>query len=411
MKSIDAPMTALDLCTPGLMDGWLIHTAAIARGLSTWLLSGQVLYVRNGDNQELSFAHGVPEQTRLSAAVIVQDKRIRRALLAQRGIETPKGASFSLGKGLSGAQRYAKKIGYPVVLKPMVGENSVEVIPKVLNQRDLIKGFDYYRTVPALRDKFELSSYTLTTLFWPKDVGGTETRDDYRVVVEEHVKGKYLRFFLLGAKVISCIHAPGGTWDAAEGGGDVTHEVHARMNRLARRVARTFPQLFALTVDIVVEDWTQAPESQRYSVVEVAERPWHHVRRHYIGTGVHNLADQTLRRSAEEAGYQLPAATDSDEVTVELCWQGVSNSEAFLGAFAEQSTARGLTGQVWVEDKIGGVVKAHVHGRPENIALVSELSVDGGLSAERVMSVESVPRSSPVEIQNDHICGVKILSK
>ena len=411
MKSIDAPTTALDLCPPGLMDGWLIHTAAIARGLSTWLLSGQVLYVRNADNQELSFAHGVPEQTRLSAAVIVQDKRIRRELLAQRGIETPKGASFSLGKGLSGAQRYAKKIGYPVVLKPMLGENSVEVIPKVLNQRDLIKGFDYYRTVPALRDKFELSSYTLTTLFWPKDVGGTETRDDYRVVVEQHVKGKYLRFFLLGAKVISCIHAPGGTWDAAEGGGDVTREVHARMNRLARRVARTFPRLFALTVDIVVEDWAQAPENQRYSVVEVAERPWHHVRRHYVGEEVHKLAAQTLQHSAEKADYQLTAATDSDEVTVELRWQGVSNPEAFLEACAKQSTVWGLTGQVWVEDKTGGVVKAHIRGKAENIALLSEFSVDGGFFANRVMSVECFPRPPIASMENAVKRGVVMLTE
>lgn len=391
VNSIAATATSMDECPPGLMDGWLIHTAAIARGLSTWLLSGQVLYVQNSDNQELSFAHGVPEQTRLSSAVIVQDKRIRRSLLEQRGIKTPQGASFSLGKGLPGAQRYARKIGYPVVLKPMIGENSVEVMPGIRTQRDLTLGFDYYRTVPALREKFELSSYTLTTLFWPKDVGGTETRDDYRVVVEEHVSGKYLRFFLLGAKVVSCIHAPGGTWDAAPGGGDVSHELHARMLKLARRVARTFPRLWALTVDVVVEDWTQAPEEQRYSVVEVAERPWHHVRRHYIGTGVHNLADQTLQRSAEDAGYRLAPPSGTDEMTVELRWHGVSNPKKFVAACTGRSTDRGLVGTLWVEDDVGGAVKGRLRGRPQDIALICELSVFGGMAAPRAMSVEAFP--------------------
>ena len=279
----------------------------------------------------------------------------------------------------------------------MLGENSIEVMPGIRNQRDLVRGFDYFRTVPSLRDKFELSSYTLTTLFWPKDVGGTETRDDYRVVVEEHVQGKYLRFFLLDTEVVSCVHAPGGSWDPAEGGGDVTQELHPKMARLARRVARTLPRLYALTVDIVVEDWAQAPATQRYSVVEVAERPWHHVRRHYIGPEVYNLADLTLQRSAEEAEFQLPAQSnsDSDEVTVELRWQGVSNPGAFVEACAEQSTTLGLNGRIWIEDKIGGVVKARVFGRSANIALISELSVDGGLSVDRVMSVESVPIERP----------------
>lgn len=390
MREVDGTV-ALELCPPGIMDGWLIHSSAVARGLATWLLSGQVLYVRNSEEQELSFSHGVPEQTKLSAAVIVQDKRIRRALLEQRGIKTPRGASFSLGKGLPGAERYAKRLGYPVVLKPAQGENSVEVRANVRSRRDLVKGVEYYRTAPALREEFELSSYTLTTLFWPKDIGGTETRDDYRVVVEEHVRGKYLRFFLLGAEVVSCVYAPGRTWDPAEGGGDVLDELHPRIARLARKVARTFPRLYALTVDVVVEDWGQSPESQQYSVVEVAERPWHHVRGHYIGTGVYNLAALTLERSAEDAGYRLPTSTNADVVSVELRWDGVSNPEAFLRAYAEESTTRGLVGDVWVEDKISGLVKAHVQGRPADIALVSELSVEGGLSVNRVMSVESQP--------------------
>lgn len=390
MDAVDGA-SDLDICPPGLMDGWLVHSAAIARGLSTWLLSGQVLYARNSARQELSFAHGVPEQTRLSVAVISQDLRIRRAVLSQQGVRTPKGASFSLGGGLPGAQRYARRIGFPVVLKPMIGENTVEALPGIRNSKDLADGFDYYRTVPTEREDFELSSYTLTTLFWPKEAGGTETRDDYRIMVEEHVRGKYLRFFLLDREVVSVIHAPGGTWHPAPGGGELGDAVHPSILDVARRVSESFPRLYALTVDIVVEDWTQAAAGQRCIVVELSERPWHHVRKHYIGEAVEKLADATLQRSAETAGFELSNVGSAPEVKVELRWQGVSNPDAFIAAYNEKAMEYEVYGQVWVEDPVGGTVSASMHGSPQMISLLNELSVDGGLEADRVMSAECMP--------------------
>ena len=145
-------------------------------------------------------------------------------------------------------------------------------------------------------------------------------------------------------------------------------------------------------MDVVLEDWTRDSAGQTYYVVEVSERPWHYVRSHYIGAGVFRLAHETLTRSAAQADYSLPEPPlAGDRATVETRWQGVSNPKAFAEACAEKSTELGLSGRIWVEDNVGGVVKAEIWGTPASIALIGELSVQGGLSVDRVMSVESLP--------------------
>ena len=49
-------------CPPELFDGWAVHAAAMRRGQTTWLLSGQALMTGSdaGRLGELAFAHGVP---------------------------------------------------------------------------------------------------------------------------------------------------------------------------------------------------------------------------------------------------------------------------------------------------------------------------------------------------------------
>lgn len=378
-------------CPRGILDGYLIHGNALARGLSTWLLAGQVLYVGNSEGQELSFAHGVPEQTRLSAAVLSQDKRIRRALLADNGIKIPKGASFSLGDGLPGAKRYAKRLGYPVVVKPMIGENSIEVRSGIKGPKGLTRTFDYFRVAPDRRESFELSSYTLTTLFWPKDSDGQEARDDYRLLVESEVSGQYVRLFVIDGEVLHAMHAPGGTASPRPGGSDIGDVVHPSVVELGEKIAAIYPRIFAMTIDLVVNDFGASLEDQSYTVVELSERPWHYLRQMHLGDEVNDIAAYTLEKSAENSGFSIGAALPKPHIDARIQWDAVSDPKRFTTAYAEHAQTSGISGSIGIEDQVGGTVVAKVSGNAREIARLNELAVDSGLDRERAMSVKTSP--------------------
>jgi ABC-type transport system substrate-binding protein len=42
------------------------------------------------------------------------------------GLPVPKGATFSVGRGVRDAKNFAERIGYPVVVKPAMGDNAIE---------------------------------------------------------------------------------------------------------------------------------------------------------------------------------------------------------------------------------------------------------------------------------------------
>src|SRR5690625_2066592 len=113
---------------PHLTDGYLVHAAALRSGYDTSLFADQTLLVKDpsGAVPAMSFAHGVPEHTELGAATMMHDKRIRRAMLQPVGIPMPRSASFSLGRGTRAATEFAAELGYPVVVKPAVGDPTIE---------------------------------------------------------------------------------------------------------------------------------------------------------------------------------------------------------------------------------------------------------------------------------------------
>ena len=179
-----APVQA---CPAELFDGWAMHSAALHRSMTTLLFPGQAMMAYYGDDHTTgaAFAHSVPNQTWLSSATLLQDKRVRRDVLEAAGVPVPRGRAFGLKRGLPFAREFAEEIGYPVVVKPMIGESTVEVIPAVEDERQLDHAVEYLRTVPTLRPDFTTSSYAFTQILTPKTGSSTRTRSTYRSLVEE----------------------------------------------------------------------------------------------------------------------------------------------------------------------------------------------------------------------------------
>ncbi|GAA3074149.1 MULTISPECIES: hypothetical protein [Actinomycetes] len=377
-------------CPAELIDGWLVHTAALQAGRGTLLFPGQALLLTHegGALDGGSFAHGVPQQTQLSTATLVQDRRVRRAMLEQHRIRVPEGATFTIGGGTRAALGFAERRGFPVVLKPMVGDNTIETRTGIAGTEELLEGIRDLRVAPQLRPGYTTASYAFTAIHTPREDDQTRTRKNYRYLVEEHVRGEFLRFLLIGGAVVSAFSSPDGAW-GLDGGRELFEEVHPSLVAHAREVAEVFPGLAVIAVDVVLSRGAEvAREDQDVTVVDVSERPWLAMQASRDPEEALLLARRLLESTVartEEGTLPQPQA----EVALDVRWEGVSVMDAFLEHVHEAASAAGLRGHAVAEDVVGGIAAGHLEGPAAAVALFNELAVAGNLTGEHLMAVDS----------------------
>ncbi|MDN6412225.1 MAG: hypothetical protein L0K07_12785, partial [Yaniella sp.] len=262
----------------GIRDGYEVHRAALERGLNIRLLPRQVMEVTiAGDPRSTKgFVHGVPQETTLAGATYAQDLRMRRAMLMKAGFTVPRGATFSVGRSRLLGRKFADRIGYPVVVKPAVGENTIEVQTGIKNKRQFKQAIEYLFTPPRERKQFTRSAYALTELREPGKVDGKLVAPPgYRFLVEKQEQGQYLRFLIINNKVQNVLYCPDGPWETRSHLiKDVTNETHITLKEAARQASRVIPGLQVVTVDLIAADYTAKTSIKDAIIVEFSERPW-----------------------------------------------------------------------------------------------------------------------------------------
>src|SRR5690606_41279686 len=152
---------------------------------------------------ELSFVHGIPQTSSLAAVTYAQDKRMRRELLERAGLLVPPGGSFAIGRELDEALAFASEIGYPVVVKPAVGDNISESLVDIGDEQQLREAIAYLRQPELERPSFTRSAYGLTLLLEPEEEDGrTVAPAGYQFLLERQVPGNYLRLVVRGEEQI-----------------------------------------------------------------------------------------------------------------------------------------------------------------------------------------------------------------
>lgn len=379
-------------CPAELIDGWLVHTAALQAGRGTLLFPGQALLLTHegGALDGGSFAHGVPQQTQLSTATLVQDRRVRRAMLEQHRIRVPEGATFTIGGGTRAALGFAERRGFPVVLKPMVGDNTIETRTGIAGTEELLEGIRDLRVAPQLRPGYTTASYAFTAIHTPREEDQSRTRKNYRYLVEEQVPGHFLRFLLIDGQVVSAFSSPHGAWGLDEGQ-ELRDAVHPTLLAHAEEVAAVFPGLAVVAVDTVLSRGAEvAREDQDVTVVDVSERPWLAMQASRDPEEALLLARRLLESTVartDEGTLPQPQA----EVALDVRWEGVSVMDAFLEHVHEAAIAAGLRGHAVAEDVVGGIAAGHLEGPAAAVALFNELAVAGNLTGEHLMAVDSRP--------------------
>lgn len=388
----------LQTCPAELFDGWVMHSAALRRGMNTLLFPGQALMAFYGTDHTsgAAFAHGVPNQTWLSAATLVQDTRIRRDVLESAGIPVPRGRAFRLKRGLPYAKDFATEIGYPIVVKPMVGESTVEVIPGLEDEAQLVEAVNYLRRVPTMRPDFTTSSYAFTQILTPKTGKSSRTRDTYRYLVEEHVTGQQIRLLVCEGRLLSAVHIPHGPWRSHDVAEDVTDQLHPDVRDFAGRIWDAVPGQSIMAADIVLDDW-QAPltEATLPVVVELAERPWMHVQQ-VVSEELVAAHGQTIIEASAPGPLQHDRG--SAPITADFRWHGLSQIEVDADCATNTAEKLHLTFTVSASDPVSGVLSGEIEGPPRTIALFNELLIEGGILTSPAMCIETRTKHSE-EIQ------------
>lgn len=380
-------------CPWQLLDSMLIQAAALGAGRSTMLFPGQALLVDGSAEGEdrLALAHGVPQQTQLSMATFVQDKRIRRALLEQHSFPVPTGATFSIGRGRTAAVAYAERIGYPVVVKPMVGDSTVEVFSGVQDADELRQVLRYFKTAAPLREGYEAASYAFTAIHTPKE-GSTAARDSYRLLVEQQVHGEYLRFLVIDGEIRSAVTLPHGLRQPIQGE-EVLDDVHETVQEFITRAAQVFAGLKIMFIDIILGTGHSTMMGyQSCVVVDVGERPWLYVQDAVSPEHSAQLAGEILAVAEGRPPQQSRAPTESVSVAVE--WQGITRIASFVAQLRRLGEHLGATLEVTRQDDVGGTAAGRIEGPADAIALMNELAVGGYVEGERIMAASSISGDS-----------------
>lgn len=368
-------------------DGVLALRALLRAGLDVEVYPRQIVYVPAGEGAELSFVHGIPGTSGLGPVTYAQDKRMQRGLLERSGVPVPSAATFTVGRGVSGAKRFARKVGFPVLVKPAVGDNGIETFRDIQDVEGIDQALDYLRTPPSQRAGFSRASYGLTELREPGEENGrVVVPPGYMFMVEHQLQGAYLRVLVSDGDVRSVVRCEGVPADETlTGGTEIIDQVHPSVKQLALRAVRALPGLSVAAIDMVLEDPARPTDEQQIGVVEFSERPSLWVQAKVDADLAAHLSEDLVRRYAAAEGH--PLADPRPEVAVAIEAHALPDATHGGQAIVEAATALGLQAEVAEVDQTEGTVYATLSGGAGTVAHLINEMLNGSIDEQRVMLV------------------------
>lgn len=370
--------------TRGMRDGVEVHKAALQAGLNTRLLPRQVLQVYGRGGVKTSFTHGIPQASTLSGVTFTQDLRMRRGLLGKAGIPQPRGATFSIGKARPSIRRYAEKLGYPVVVKPSLGDSTIDVMRGIRNRHELDSALNTLMTPPEEREDSTQAAYGITELRKPGWENGRVTvPPGYRVLVEEELRGDYLRLLIVDRKVVSVVRCSQDPWGAGNEGVPV-NDLDPEVLAIAENVVTALPGLSLLSLDVVTLPEADE-EGVRVKAVDVSERPWLEVQ-HRISPALSNkLAHRILQHGVKPAKAEEPRMST---LSVDVDFEGVVSPKEFVAALSAYASQQELGLGLDIRNNALGYVGGRLEGTPQRIAELVEVVLDRGVDGQSAMKAE-----------------------
>ena len=288
---------------------WAVHTklvqeAASRRNIEIESINDKAFFLRYGGKAVLFMEHQ-PELTSAASRAISHDKHATKLFLDRAGVSTPKGSTF-LAKEIERGLAYAKAIGFPVVIKPIVGSGGKGVTSDIRDEEHFrsawensgttgryivekhIHGNDY--RVLVINGKFICAAQRIPVNITGDGVSSVDQLIDkknaqrsanpYVGVKKVKLNNEMLRTLRQHGYDESSVIPTGqniqlvpvaniGTGGDSK---DVTDEVHPGFTEIAIKAAHSIPGTFFAGVDLLVPDISQPPENQDYAICEINTR-------------------------------------------------------------------------------------------------------------------------------------------
>lgn len=368
-----------------LRDGFEVHRAAVTQDAHILALPRQVLLIGTEKSvpSKISFAHGVPEASTLSALTFAQDRRLRRALLERAKVPQPKGATFSWNSR-GRARRWTDQLGYPVIVKEVIGENPARSVRDVSSRSELIDGIKTLRQrLPEDRSPGRnphLAGYAATRLSVVLDEDENEVAPPRtRFLIEEQLPGRIFRSAVVGGRIIATIELDP---DAPTNTRRITDDLSPTATEIIVRAAEAIPGLGFAVVDSVFDG------SELRAVVELSERP----RMAGFVTADEGLGpqigDAIVRFQAERSSCTLGAYVEELDVTIHV--EGLRRADDVAERFPTIVAAYGVEAHAGIVEPVLGNFECRLVGKTTDIVTVIELFLAGLLLDDRPAAIEYV---------------------
>ena len=212
----------------------LIVEAAERRGIP-WIRQNEhdLIQLGYGMNSRL-VKSSLTDETNLISVETASDKNLTKQRLRKFSIPVPGGV---LARSAEEAVEAFRKIGAPVVVKPLAGQNGKGVAPEVTDEEKVIGAF------------YEARKYSS------------------EVLIEERLEGKNYRVLIVGGKIIAASERmPDGMTR------DVTDETHRSVQVLCERAARVI-NLDVCEVNLIAEDISTLLAPKKLGIIEINAAP------------------------------------------------------------------------------------------------------------------------------------------
>lgn len=261
---------------PNYFDGILALRSLFAQQELLRVYPRQIIVLESGGKSALSFVHGMPDVTTLTSAITIQHKRMRRGILERNDVPIPRGAAFSMARGLKQAKAFAQRLGYPIVVKPSRGDAGFYNFTDVEDQREMDLAIDKMKVPTHERLGVFHSGYTPMELGAPRwESGRTIVPGGYRILVEKQLSGQLIRFLIHEGEIISAVCCDGSPSDGTlTSSRDVLSQIHPLIVKTIKRAFGSFPHAGIAAIDVVTSDMTEPKSKRDARVVDFWERPF-----------------------------------------------------------------------------------------------------------------------------------------
>lgn len=370
-------MTDMKSLSPNYLDGVLALQVLLAQDFPVSIYQRQILVADNSAEGRLVFAHGVPDSTVLTSAVTTQNKRMRRALLERKNVPVPKGANFSMGRGIALAKQYAKGLGYPVTVKPSKGDAGLWNFTNVRNVRELSAAIAKLKTPVHERKELFRAGYTPMELGIPGFEDGHQTvSKGYRFLVEQRVSGALIRFLISDGKVISAVQCFGSPLDGSlQRTQDVLTSIHPELIEAAENAGRALPGLSLAAIDVVVPNPEQSLRRQKHWVVDFYERPFLWVQAVSSPEQALKLSETIVQSHCATRGFPFNHA--QQHATIDFTIHSLPSASGGKDELLKLAPAYGIDCEVREISDIEGYVRGSMSGGSFEVArLLNDLTND-----------------------------------